>query len=103
MDADVAHLERALEAVKSRSTRALANEESYLARIKELERMNRALVTQVAALGGESGGRFSPGISNNDGGGVEATYSFAATEPYGSSSRRALPRGRAVGLRGRDA
>ena len=56
MDADVAHLERALEAVKSRSTRALANEESYLARIKELERMNRALVTQVASLGGESGG-----------------------------------------------
>ena len=92
MDADVAHLERALEAVKSRSTRALANEESYLARIKELERMNRALVTQVASLGGESGGRFSPGISNNDGGGVEATYSFAATEPYGSSSREGSPR-----------
>jgi NAD+ kinase/solute carrier family 25 oxoglutarate transporter 11 len=92
MDADVAHLERALEAVKSRSTRALANEESYLARIKELERMNRALVPQVASLGGESGGRFSPGISNNDGGGVEATYSFAATEPYGSSSREGSPR-----------
>ena len=92
MDADVAHLERALEAVKSRSTRALANEESYLARIKELERMNRALVTQVASLGGESGGRFSPGLSNNDGGGVEATHSFAATEPYGSSSREDSPR-----------
>ena len=92
MDADVAHLERALEAIKSRSTRALANEESYLARIKELERMNRALVTQVASLGGESSGRFSPGLSNNDGGGIEATYSFAATEPYGSSSWEGSPR-----------
>ena len=47
MDADVADLERALEAVKARSTRALANEELYQARIKELERMNRALVLQV--------------------------------------------------------
>ena len=57
MDADVADLERALEAVKARSTRALANEELYQARIKELERMNRALVLQVASLGkGEAAG-----------------------------------------------
>ena len=61
MDADVAHLGRALEAVKSRSRRALANGLTWRAS-RELERMNRALVTQVASLGGESGGRFSPGI-----------------------------------------
>ena len=61
MDADVADLERALEAVKARSTRALANEELYQARIKELERMNRALVLQVASLGkGEAAGNVAP-------------------------------------------
>ena len=60
MDADVADLERALEAVKARSTRALANEELYQARIKELERMNRALVLQVASLGkGEAAGNVA--------------------------------------------
>ena len=89
------HLERALEAVKARSTRALANEESYMARIKELERMNRALVVQMASLGanGESAGRFSPDNigrthERGNGGVVESAYSYPkATEPYGSSSR----------------
>ena len=52
MDAEVANLERALEAVRARSTRALANEQLYHARIRELEQMNRALVVQLASLTG---------------------------------------------------
>ena len=88
MDADVLHLERALEAVKARSTRALANEESYLARIKELERMNRALVTQVASLG--PGREFGHPA---DGGGVEATGTGVVLhENGGSSSQEGSPR-----------
>jgi hypothetical protein len=52
MDAEVANLERALEAVRARSMRALANEQLYHARIRELEQMNRALVVQLASLTG---------------------------------------------------
>ena len=50
MDAEVANLERALEAVRARSTRALANEQLYHARIRELEQMNRSLVVELACL-----------------------------------------------------
>ena len=95
MDADVETLERALEAVKARSTRALANEESYLARIKELERMNRALVTQVASLPGVGSREFGEGrlAPNNDRGGVtvEANTGFATHDPPENGSREGSP------------
>ena len=51
-EARISNLERALEAVRARSTRALANEQLYHARIRELEQMNRALVVQYDAAQG---------------------------------------------------
>ena len=51
MDRDLDALERALQAVKTRSANALLNEQSYLARIAQLEEVNRSLQAQLTAQG----------------------------------------------------
>ena len=50
-DRDLGALERALQAVKTRSANALLNEQSYLARIAQLEEVNRSLQAQLTAQG----------------------------------------------------
>ena len=51
MDRDLDALERALQAVKTRSASALLNEQSYLARIAQLEEVNRSLQAQLTVQG----------------------------------------------------
>ena len=51
MDRDLDALERALQAVKTRSANALLNEQSYLARIAQLEEVNRSLQAQLTVQG----------------------------------------------------
>ena len=51
MDRDLDALERALQAVKTRSASALLNEQSYLARIAQLEEVNRSLRAQLTVQG----------------------------------------------------
>ena len=55
-NSDIADLERALAAVKARSTATAEKERAYLSRIKELEEVNRALVFKLANAGLVTGG-----------------------------------------------
>ena len=52
MDRDLDALDRALQAVKTRSANALVNEQSYISRIAQLEEVNRQLQAQLTVQTG---------------------------------------------------
>jgi len=83
MGADVAALERAMEAIKARSSATTANERAYIGRIKELEMVNRSLTRQLSSGGG--GGSGSGG--GGGGGGLPAiTQGVAQGGTVGNAS-----------------
>ena len=90
MDRDLDALDRALQAVKTRSANALVNEQSYISRIAQLEEVNRQLQAQLTVQTGlptNAPANASEGSADPDGMKRSSSYCPCGPNPTTSSWR----------------